>query len=89
MDLGTAYPVSAVLDESGNPTAGEWQFAQVFHDDLVVDFICSTDLLHSMKARVERRVELKLVQAASGFPPGVPQAKVCAINAREKEKSYG
>jgi len=54
-----------------------------------MDFIGSTALLRGMKARVERRVGLELVQAASGFPTGVPQAKACAINARKKEKKYG
>ena len=29
VDLGTAYLVLVVTDESGTPLAGEWQFAQV------------------------------------------------------------
>jgi ethanolamine utilization protein EutJ len=78
VDLGTAYLVLAVLDEAGNPIAGEWQFAQVVRDGLVVDFVGATDLLHGMKARVERRIGRELTQAASGFPPGVPQVEVRA-----------
>lgn len=78
VDLGTAYLVLAVLDEAGNPLAGEWQFAQVVRDGLVVDFVGATDLLRGMKARVERRLGCELTHAASGYPPGVPRAEVRA-----------
>jgi ethanolamine utilization protein EutJ len=76
VDLGTAYLVLVVLDEDGTPLAGEWQFAQVVRDGLVVDFIGATDLLRDMKQRVERRIGRKLTHAASGYPPGVPLAEV-------------
>jgi ethanolamine utilization protein EutJ len=72
VDLGTAYLVLVVLDEGGVPLAGEWQFAQVVRDGLVVDFIRATDLLRGMKERVERRLGRELTHAASGYPPGVP-----------------
>lgn len=72
VDLGTAYLVLVVLDEAGIPLAGEWQFAQVVRDGLVVDFIGATDLLRGMRERVERRVGRELTHAASGYPPGVP-----------------
>jgi len=49
VDLGTAYLVLAVLDDQGNPIGGEWQFAQVVRDGLVVDFIGAIDLLRGMK----------------------------------------
>jgi ethanolamine utilization protein EutJ len=78
VDLGTAYLVLAVLDEQGRPLAGEWQFAQVVRDGLVVDFIGATDLLRGMKARVERRIGRPLTHAASAFPPGVPRVEVRA-----------
>lgn len=78
VDLGTAYLVLAVLDEAGNPLAGEWQFAQVVRDGLVVDFVGATDLLRGMKSRLERRIGRELTHAASGFPPGVPRAEVRA-----------
>jgi ethanolamine utilization protein EutJ len=78
VDLGTAYLVLVVLDEDGTPLAGEWQFTQVVRDGLVVDFIGATDLLRGMKARVERRIGRTLDHAASGYPPGVPQAEVRA-----------
>jgi len=78
VDLGTAYLVLVVLDEDGMPLAGEWQFAEVVRDGLVVDFVGATDRLREMKARVERRIGRELTHAASAFPPGVPQAEVRA-----------
>ncbi len=50
VDLGTAYLVLVVLDEHGQPLAGEYQFAEVVRDGLVVDFIGATDRLRAMKA---------------------------------------
>lgn len=78
VDLGTAYLVVVALDEDSRPLAGEWQFAQVVRDGLVVDFVGATDLLRGMKARLERRLGRPLRSAASGYPPGVPQAEVRA-----------
>jgi ethanolamine utilization protein EutJ len=78
VDLGTAYLVLVVLDEDGLPLAGEWQFAEVVRDGLVVDFIGAADRLREMKARVERRIGRELTHAASGYPPGVPQVEVRA-----------
>ncbi len=78
VDLGTAYLVLVVTDEAGTPLAGEWQFAQVARDGLVVDFIGAVDLLRGMKERVERRIGRELNHAASGYPPGVPRAEVQA-----------
>jgi len=78
VDLGTAYTVMCVLDGDGNPITGEYQFAQVVRDGLVVDYIGAVDLLTAMKKRVEARLGRELTHAASGFPPGVPRAEVRA-----------
>ena len=78
VDLGTAYTVLVVLDEQYKPIAGEYQFAQVTRDGLVVDFVGAVDLLRSMKSRVEKRLGFELTSGASGYPPGVPQAEVRA-----------
>ncbi|MDR3574894.1 MAG: ethanolamine utilization protein EutJ [Anaerolineaceae bacterium] len=78
VDLGTAYLVLVVLDEANSPILGEYQFAQVVRDGLVVDFIGATDLLRGMKKRVEGRLGRELTHAASGYPPGVPQVEVRA-----------
>lgn len=76
VDLGTAYLVLAVLDQDKQPLAGEYQFAQVVRDGLVVEYLEAIDLLVAMKERVERRLGRELTHAASGYPPGVPQVEV-------------
>ncbi len=80
VDLGTAYTVLVVLDEAGNPLAGEYQFAQVVRDGLVVDYWEAVNLLRSLKERTEERIGRQLTRAASGFPPGVPRAEVRATS---------
>jgi len=78
VDLGTAYLTIAVLDENDQPLTGEYQFAQVARDGLVVDFVGAVDLVRSMKDKIERRIGRELTHAASGYPPGVPGAEVQA-----------
>lgn len=78
IDLGTAYIVLVVLDENYIPIAGEYQFAQVVKDGLVVDYIGAVDIVRGMKKRVENRIGRELTSAASGYPPGVPQGEVRA-----------
>jgi ethanolamine utilization protein EutJ len=78
VDLGTAYLTVAVLDEDDQPLTGEYQFAQVAKDGLVVDFVGAVDLVKSMKERIERRIGRELTHASSGFPPGVPRVEVQA-----------
>ena len=78
VDLGTAYTVLMVLDEKYQPVAGEYRYAEVTRDGLVVDFIGAVDLLREMKAKVEEKLGFKLTSAATGYPPGVPQAEVRA-----------
>ncbi len=78
VDLGTAYLVLVVLDEDGAPIAGEWQYAEVVRDGLVVDFIRAGDLLRAMKGRVEKRLGRSLTAAVSGYPPGVPPVEARA-----------
>lgn len=78
VDLGTAYTVLIVLDECGSPIAGEYQFAQIVRDGLVVDFVGAVELLHTLKQRVETQLGVTLTSAATAFPPGVPRAEVRA-----------
>ena len=78
VDLGTATTVLAVLDHHGEPIIGEYQFAQVVRDGLVVDFVGAVDLVRDMKNRVEKRLGQRLTHAATGYPPGVPNAEVKA-----------
>lgn len=78
VDLGTAYLTVAVLDEHDQPLTGEYQFAQVARDGLVVDYLGAVDLVQGMRERIEKRLGRELTHAASGFPPGVPRAEVQA-----------
>jgi len=76
VDLGTAYLTVAVLDENDQPLAGEYRFAQVARDGLVVDFVGAVDLVKHMKGQIEKRIGRELTHAASGYPPGVPGVEV-------------
>ena len=78
VDLGTAYLVLVVLDQDGEPVVGEYQFAEVVRDGLVVDYVGAVDRLTAMKQRVERHLGLELKHASSGYPPGVAQVEVRA-----------
>ncbi|MBN2045193.1 MAG: ethanolamine utilization protein EutJ [Anaerolineales bacterium] len=78
VDLGTAYLTVVVLDKDHEVLAGEYTFAEVARDGLVVDYIGAVDLVREMKARLETRLGRELTQAASGYPPGVPPAEVRA-----------
>jgi ethanolamine utilization protein EutJ len=78
VDLGTAYLTVAVLDQDQQPLVGEYQFAQVARDGLVVDFIGAVDRLKAAKNRLENRLGRELSSAASGYPPGVPRVEVQA-----------
>jgi len=75
VDLGTAYIVLVVLDENYKPIAGEYQFAQVTRDGLVVDFVGAVDLLRTLKSKVEKKLGFTLMSAATAYPPGVPEAE--------------
>ncbi len=78
VDLGTAYTVLVVLDEHLQPLAGEYRFAQVVRDGLVVDFHGAISLLQELKGNVEKRLGFALTSAATAFPPGVSLNEVRA-----------
>lgn len=78
VDLGTAYTVLIALDQNYQPIAGEYQFAEVARDGLVVDFVGAVALVKQMKERLEARLGFSLEAAASGYPPGVPLVEVRA-----------
>ncbi len=78
VDLGTAYTVLAVLDEHKQPLAGEYRFAQIVRDGLVVDFHGAIGLLREIKQNVETRLGIALTSAATTYPPGVSPTEVRA-----------
>ena len=78
VDLGTAYTVLAVLDEQMRPLAGEYRYAQIVRDGLVVDFQGAIDLVEKLKRKVEKRLGFPLTSAATTYPPGVSPNEVRA-----------
>lgn len=78
VDLGTAYTVLVVLDEHLQPLAGEYRFAQIVRDGLVVDYHGAISLLQELKRNVEQRIGFELTSAATTFPPGVSTNEVRA-----------
>ncbi len=78
VDLGTAFTVLAVLDAQKQPLAGEYRFAQIVRDGLVVDFQGAIELLGQLKQNVEAQLGFELTSAAITYPPGVPLAEVRA-----------
>lgn len=78
VDLGTAYTVLVVLDENRQPLAGEYRFAQIVRDGLVVDYHGAIELLRELKQNIEHRIGSELTSAATTFPPGVLPAEVRA-----------
>lgn len=76
VDLGTAYTVIIVLDENMQPLAGEYRFAQIVRDGLVVDFHGAIRLVRELKERLETRLGFELTTAATAYPPGVSRAEV-------------
>jgi ethanolamine utilization protein EutJ len=78
VDLGTAYTVLVVLDQQNQPLAGEYRFAQIVRDGLVVDFHGAIGLLQELKRNVEKRLGFELTSAATTYPPGVSPSEVRA-----------
>ena len=70
VDLGTAYIVLVVLDDSDVPVACEMQFASVIRDGLVVDYFKTLDIVKQLKKKIERGIGQELLQAAIAMPPG-------------------
>lgn len=70
IDLGTAYIVLAVVDDSGKPVGGAMRYAQVIKDGLVVDYISAVELVKSMKKNLEELLNCTLKTAGVAYPPG-------------------
>lgn len=70
VDLGTAYIVLAVLDESYQPVAGAYRFANVVKDGMVVDYIGAIRIVRELKDELEQKLGAELIYAAAALPPG-------------------
>lgn len=71
VDLGTAFTVLFVVDDSGLPVAGAYRFADVVRDGVVLDYVGAVTLVRELKAEVEDRLGRALATAAVTIPPAV------------------
>ncbi len=70
VDLGTAFIVMVVMNEDGVPIAGDYQYATVVKDGMVVDYIGALRIVRDMKEKLEGILGTELVYAAAAIPPG-------------------
>lgn len=70
VDLGTAFVVMVVLDETKRPVAGACRYAEVVRDGMVVDYIGALQIVREMKAELEEQLGTNLIYAAAAIPPG-------------------
>lgn len=70
VDLGTAFIVVAVLDENFRPVAGEYRYASVVKDGMIVDYLGAIRIVREMKENLERKLGTELRYAAAALPPG-------------------
>ena len=59
-----------VLDEENNPVACEKQAAEVLRDGVVVDYPGSLRIVRELKAKLEERLGMELVNCAIAMPAG-------------------
>lgn len=71
VDLGTAFTVIMVTDESDRPLVGASRFGDVVRDGIVWDFAGATGLLRDLTSELERRTGRRLESGMVSIPPGV------------------
>jgi len=74
VDLGTAFSVMFVTDETGKPLAGTHVFADVVRDGVVWDFAGAVATIAGLKDRLELRTGRRLSSGAVTIPPGVSES---------------
>lgn len=70
VDLGTSAVVITVVDESGQPVGGAYEFADVVRDGMVVDYAGAIAIVSRLKDRIEADLGQELFYAAVAIPPG-------------------
>lgn len=70
VDLGTACIVLTVLDENYKPVAGNYRYADVVRDGMVVDYIGAINIVKELKQELEEKLDTELIYAAVAIPPG-------------------
>ncbi len=69
VDLGTAFVVMVVMNEDGVPIAGDYRYATVVRDGMVVDYIGALKIVREMKEKLEEVLGVELLYAAAAIPP--------------------
>lgn len=70
VDLGTAYIVLVVLDEENQPIACEKRAASVLKDGVVIDYSGALRIVKELKASLEERLGVELLNCAIAMPAG-------------------
>jgi ethanolamine utilization protein EutJ len=76
IDLGTAYTMLVVLDETDRPLACVSEYADVIRDGLVVDYLGCCEIVKRLKAEAERSIGREILNAAIAVPPRTSIADV-------------
>ncbi len=74
IDLGTATIVIAVVDADDRPVYLDFRREEAVKDGVVVDFHAASAATAALKESAEAALGRPLTQAATAFPPGVPEA---------------
>ncbi|MEG1642136.1 MAG: ethanolamine utilization protein EutJ [Synergistaceae bacterium] len=70
LDLGTAFIVLVVVDEDNNPVACEKKAASVLKDGVVIDYTGALEIVKELKAKIEKRIGVELLECAIAMPAG-------------------
>jgi ethanolamine utilization protein EutJ len=74
IDLGTATIVIAVVDSLDRPVYLDFRRESAVKDGVVVDFHAAAAATAALKEAAEAALGVELPEAATAFPPGVPEA---------------
>lgn len=70
VDLGTAYTVLVVCDESGFPLCCRLRRTEIVRDGLVVDYLGARKVVEELRIEAESALGVELKAAAIAIPPG-------------------
>jgi ethanolamine utilization protein EutJ len=72
IDLGTATTVLCAIDSDRQAVYWDEVRGQTVRDGVVVDFPGAIRAVEELKARAEKALGMRVVEAATAYPPGVP-----------------
>jgi len=79
IDLGTATIVLTAVDADDRPVYWDYSVCQAIRDGVVVDFAGAIREVRALVARSNEALGVRISEAATAFPPGVPlsEARAC------------